>query len=90
MIPFYHVDPENPANRHFFRLFQWSAMDETTVPKQYSSSGSILGLSWKGSVRLKKRLPLSLTFDHRIIDEAPAARFLQTLVHLLAEPDGLL
>ncbi|GAA5344154.1 dihydrolipoamide acetyltransferase family protein [Planifilum fimeticola] len=38
----------------------------------------------------QKRLPLSLTFDHRIIDGAPAARFLQTLVGLLADPDRLL
>jgi len=38
----------------------------------------------------QKRLPLSLTFDHRIVDGAPAARFLQTLVHLLAKPERLL
>lgn len=38
----------------------------------------------------QKRLPLSLTFDHRIIDGAPAARFLQTLVRLLADPERLL
>jgi pyruvate dehydrogenase E2 component (dihydrolipoamide acetyltransferase) len=32
------------------------------------------------------RLPLSLTFDHRIVDGAPAARFLQKLCRLIAEP----
>jgi pyruvate dehydrogenase E2 component (dihydrolipoamide acetyltransferase) len=37
----------------------------------------------------RQRLPLSLTFDHRIVDGAPAARFLQTLIHLLDEPDRL-
>ncbi|MGG5252477.1 dihydrolipoamide acetyltransferase family protein [Neobacillus sp. SM06] len=38
----------------------------------------------------RKRLPLSLTFDHRAIDGAPAARFLQTLIRFLQEPSKLL
>ena len=38
----------------------------------------------------RKRLPLSLTFDHRAIDGAPAARFLQTVIVLLKEPSRLL
>jgi pyruvate dehydrogenase E2 component (dihydrolipoamide acetyltransferase) len=33
---------------------------------------------------------LSLVFDHRLVDGAPAARFLQYLKHLLQEPDILL
>ena len=33
----------------------------------------------------KDRLPLSLTFDHRIVDGAPAAKFLQTLCQLITE-----
>jgi pyruvate dehydrogenase E2 component (dihydrolipoamide acetyltransferase) len=32
------------------------------------------------------RMTLSLTFDHRIVDGAPAARFLQELVSLLENP----
>ncbi|WP_458352247.1 dihydrolipoamide acetyltransferase family protein [Peribacillus frigoritolerans] len=38
--------------------------------------------------KLEKRtiLPLSLTFDHRVIDGAPAAAFLQTLKRYLEEP----
>ncbi|HUR59245.1 MAG TPA: 2-oxo acid dehydrogenase subunit E2, partial [Opitutaceae bacterium] len=32
-----------------------------------------------GSVTSREQLTLSLTFDHRIVDGAPAARFLQTL-----------
>ncbi|MEM6632131.1 MAG: 2-oxo acid dehydrogenase subunit E2 [Bacteroidota bacterium] len=42
--------------------------------------------------RLKRKwqLPLSITFDHRAIDGAPAARFLQTLEDLLAQPEKLL
>jgi pyruvate dehydrogenase E2 component (dihydrolipoamide acetyltransferase) len=38
----------------------------------------------------RERLPLSLTFDHRMVDGAPAARFLQTIVRLLEIPEGLL
>jgi pyruvate dehydrogenase E2 component (dihydrolipoamide acetyltransferase) len=38
----------------------------------------------------RERLPLSLTFDHRILDGAPAARFLQTLVQLLGDPKKIL
>ena len=33
----------------------------------------------------KDQLPLSLTFDHRIVDGAPAAKFLQMLCQLIAE-----
>ena len=38
----------------------------------------------------RKRLPLSLTFDHRAIDGAPAARFLHTVISYLQEPSMLL
>ena len=34
----------------------------------------------------RDRMGLSLTFDHRIIDGAPAARFLQTLTRLIENP----
>jgi pyruvate dehydrogenase E2 component (dihydrolipoamide acetyltransferase) len=35
---------------------------------------------------IRDRMILSLTFDHRIVDGAPAARFLQTLGSLLENP----
>ena len=38
-----------------------------------------------GGVVNKDQLPLSLTFDHRIVDGAPAAKFLQMLCQLIAE-----
>ncbi len=41
-------------------------------------------------IAFRQRLPLSLTFDHCVLDGAPAARFLQTLQRLLSEPKGLL
>lgn len=37
-------------------------------------------------VLIRDRLTLSLTFDHRIVDGAPAARFLQTLGSLIENP----
>lgn len=42
-----------------------------------------------GEVTEKMRLPLSLTFDHQVIDGAPAARFLQILIRYLENPEEL-
>lgn len=39
-----------------------------------------------GSFAARERMTLSLTFDHRVIDGAPAARFLQTLRQLIEQP----
>ncbi len=36
----------------------------------------------EGTIAIRKRIALSLTFDHRIVDGAPAARFLQRIVQL--------
>jgi pyruvate dehydrogenase E2 component (dihydrolipoamide acetyltransferase) len=35
-------------------------------------------------------MTLSLTFDHRVVDGAPAAAFLQTLRELLEQPESLI
>jgi len=35
-------------------------------------------------------LPLSVTFDHRIVDGAEVARFVNTLMEHLEDPDLLL
>lgn len=40
-----------------------------------------------GQVVARATLPLSLSFDHRVVDGEGAGRFLNRLVHLLAEPD---
>jgi pyruvate dehydrogenase E2 component (dihydrolipoamide acetyltransferase) len=46
---------------------------------------------WDGDhFRPSWRLPLSLTFDHRVLDGAPAARFLSAVCALLREPEALL
>ncbi len=39
-----------------------------------------------GTLTSRRQMTLSLTFDHRILDGAPAARFLQTLRHRIEEP----
>lgn len=47
-------------------------------------------LNEDGEIIERKRIPLSLTFDHQVIDGAPAARFLQTLTSYLESPSKLL
>jgi pyruvate dehydrogenase E2 component (dihydrolipoamide acetyltransferase) len=39
-----------------------------------------------GTLTRRRQMTLSLTFDHRILDGAPAARFLQTLRQRIEEP----
>ena len=43
----------------------------------------------EGQVSTVKRLTLSLTWDHRVLDGAPAASFCASVVELLAEPGRL-
>ncbi len=49
-----------------------------------------LVLDSDGDVVTRKQLPLSLTYDHQIIDGAPAAKFLETLSDLLNNPYKLI
>jgi len=48
-----------------------------------------LVLNSSGAVSSVKRLTLSLTWDHRVFDGAPAAQFCQSIVQLLADPVAL-
>ena len=48
-----------------------------------------LVLGAKGKVTSVKRLTLSLTWDHRVFDGAPAAQFGQSIVSFLADPASL-
>ena len=48
-----------------------------------------LVLGAKGKVSTTKRLTLSLTWDHRVFDGAPAAQFAQSIVELLNDPKAL-
>jgi pyruvate dehydrogenase E2 component (dihydrolipoamide acetyltransferase) len=42
-----------------------------------------------GEVKAVRRLTLSLTWDHRVVDGVPAAEFCRTIVELLADPAAL-
>ena len=42
---------------------------------------------YKGEVVPREMCTISLTFDHRLIDGAPAARFLQTIKNLIEIAD---
>jgi pyruvate dehydrogenase E2 component (dihydrolipoamide acetyltransferase) len=49
------------------------------------------GIKWEGETPVRqKQMNLSLTWDHRVLDGAPAAEFLQTVVEYLSEPYRLL
>ncbi len=49
------------------------------------------GLAWEGDKPVKaKQMNLSLTWDHRVVDGAPAAEFLASVVEYLNEPYRLL
>jgi pyruvate dehydrogenase E2 component (dihydrolipoamide acetyltransferase) len=39
-----------------------------------------------GQIVAREQMVLSLTFDHRVVDGAPAARFLQSVAELIEEP----
>lgn len=40
----------------------------------------------EGEIKIIKSLPLCLSFDHRVIDGAEVARFMNDLVHFLENP----
>jgi len=42
-----------------------------------------------GEIKIRKILPLSLSFDHRVVDGAEAARFMKDLVEILKKPEVL-
>ncbi|MBC7084298.1 MAG: 2-oxo acid dehydrogenase subunit E2 [Firmicutes bacterium] len=45
---------------------------------------------WQGGIAVRSMMHLSLSFDHRLVDGAPAARFLGTVKELLERPCRLL
>jgi pyruvate dehydrogenase E2 component (dihydrolipoamide acetyltransferase) len=44
----------------------------------------------QGAIRIKKILPLSLTFDHRLVDGGHAQHFLNDVIRHLSDPDLIL
>ena len=47
-------------------------------------------VAYEGELALRTMTTLSLVFDHRVVDGAPAAAFLQAIKQLLEEPSGWL
>lgn len=47
-------------------------------------------VAYEGVVALRTVLPLSLTFDHRVLDGAAAQRFLNAVMAYLVDPTRLL
>jgi pyruvate dehydrogenase E2 component (dihydrolipoamide acetyltransferase) len=43
-----------------------------------------------GKIEVRKILPLSLSFDHRVVDGAEAVRFMRTMIELLEDPGLIL
>jgi len=64
------------------------------TPSQCAILGVGAFMEWpvvgRGQWTQRQMLPLSLTFDHRIVDGAPAARFLQEVRNWLENPQLLL
>ena len=43
-----------------------------------------------GKIEIHKMLPLSLSFDHRVVDGAEAVRFMNTVIEFLEDPGLIL
>jgi pyruvate dehydrogenase E2 component (dihydrolipoamide acetyltransferase) len=67
------------------------------TPILFAPQVGILGLGrirsipavFEGQVSIRSMMMLSLTFDHRVVDGAPAARFLQEVTRLVENPQLL-
>jgi pyruvate dehydrogenase E2 component (dihydrolipoamide acetyltransferase) len=44
----------------------------------------------EGKIEIRKVLPLSLSFDHRVVDGAEAVRFMNTVIEFLEDPGLIL
>jgi len=44
----------------------------------------------EGKIEIRKVLPLSLSFDHRVVDGAESVRFLNTVIEFLEDPGLIL
>ena len=47
-------------------------------------------LAVDGAIKVERVLPLSLTFDHRVVDGATAQHFLNNVIRYLEDPDRIL
>ena len=47
-------------------------------------------VSWEDKIVVRDRVYLSLSFDHRVLDGADVARFLNSIRKYLEEPESLI
>ena len=45
---------------------------------------------WEGEIVARDRVYLSLSFDHRVLDGADVARFLNSIKKYIEEPESLM
>lgn len=78
-----------------FTITNLGAFDiDAFTPILHAPQGAILGVGRisrrpavvQDEIVVRDEVTLSLTFDHRVVDGAPAARFLQTLTRMIANP----
>lgn len=82
-----------------FTITNWGSIGGTYgMPIINYPEAAILGLGRiqekpvvkDGKIVVRKMLPLSISFDHRVVDGAQVARFLDDLVRYLEDPNSLL
>lgn len=59
------------------------------TPIIFPPQTAILGIGRSIKTENKKMMPLSLTYDHRLIDGADAARFLKSLIEVIENPESM-
>jgi pyruvate dehydrogenase E2 component (dihydrolipoamide acetyltransferase) len=88
------VDPEELAGGTFTITNLGNQGIDAFTPIINPPQIAILGIGrihpaamiFEGQIAVRERMYLSLTFDHRIVDGAPAARFLQDIAQLIENP----
>jgi hypothetical protein len=80
-----HLGREVDPGGHAHTLKQVHHILRGQVARSTRSVGATSDPSHR-RIEVRQIMTLSLTFDHRVIDGAPASRFLQTLVNAIANP----
>jgi pyruvate dehydrogenase E2 component (dihydrolipoamide acetyltransferase) len=66
-----------------------AVVDRTALPFGSAASPSKAGLVDKGAVVAGKRMTVTMSCDHRVIDGATGARWLQIFAELIEKPESL-
>ena len=62
----------------------------TTIRRRVMRMTELQQMEEDGSIKKHKKMGFSLTFDHRCVDGASGAKFLQRVVQLMENPLGML